>query len=352
MTEQAPRKLTRSSDDKVVGGVAAGLARHLGVDPILVRVAFVIITLAWGVGLLGYVALLFFVPDDKGERVSPPTTLGAILAVTVVVLACLLGFAGTDQWAWSLPWGGLIALVLLAAAAVFAWRAADGRDDGPARLGRLTLIVVGLMFAGVLGLGAGLAAAAGAGAGAAAVVVVCGLALIVAAFRGGARWLIVPAFLVATPVALVAASDLSLEGGFGERTYRVERFASLSPLYRLGAGELRVDLRRLAADLPSGRTVVRAKLGAGSLQIAVPADTCVAFDVKVGAGELNSLGQKSEGIDVSDSYDPRVSPSTPVVVIDAEVGFGEIQIHRGDDAFSGGRYYEDPASPQDQAACR
>ena len=38
----SPTPLTRSSTDKKIGGVAGGLARHLGVDPVLVRVGFAV----------------------------------------------------------------------------------------------------------------------------------------------------------------------------------------------------------------------------------------------------------------------------------------------------------------------
>ena len=38
---RAPRRATRSRDDRIIGGVAGGLAEHLGVDPMPVRIAFV-----------------------------------------------------------------------------------------------------------------------------------------------------------------------------------------------------------------------------------------------------------------------------------------------------------------------
>jgi len=56
--------LTRSSTDKKIGGVAGGLARHLGVDPVLVRVGFAVSTLFSGAGLLAYLVMLAFVPTD------------------------------------------------------------------------------------------------------------------------------------------------------------------------------------------------------------------------------------------------------------------------------------------------
>jgi phage shock protein C len=60
----SPKKLTRSSSDKMVGGVASGLAAYFGIDPVIARVAFVVATLATGVGALAYLALLIVVPSD------------------------------------------------------------------------------------------------------------------------------------------------------------------------------------------------------------------------------------------------------------------------------------------------
>ena len=47
-----------------------------------------------------------------------------------------------------------------------------------------------------------------------------GVALVVAAFAGGARWLIVPALVLVLPLAIVAAADIDVDGGVGERQYR------------------------------------------------------------------------------------------------------------------------------------
>ena len=61
--------LTRSSSDKLIGGVSGGLGRYFGVDPILFRIAFVVLTFAGGVGVLAYIGLLAFVPADDDSRV-------------------------------------------------------------------------------------------------------------------------------------------------------------------------------------------------------------------------------------------------------------------------------------------
>jgi phage shock protein PspC (stress-responsive transcriptional regulator) len=60
-----PPRLTRSTSDTMIGGVAGGLGRYFGVDPVLVRVGFVLGALvSGGVVALGYLALLAVVPRD------------------------------------------------------------------------------------------------------------------------------------------------------------------------------------------------------------------------------------------------------------------------------------------------
>ncbi len=63
--------LRRSSTDKVVAGVAGGLGRYLGIDPVILRVAFVVLTLAGLSGLLVYIIGWIAIPEEKpGEQVG------------------------------------------------------------------------------------------------------------------------------------------------------------------------------------------------------------------------------------------------------------------------------------------
>jgi phage shock protein PspC (stress-responsive transcriptional regulator) len=64
MNSDAPRKLTRSTSDKVIGGVAGGLAEYFSVDPLVVRIGFVASLVFSGAGLLAYLGLMIFVPAD------------------------------------------------------------------------------------------------------------------------------------------------------------------------------------------------------------------------------------------------------------------------------------------------
>jgi phage shock protein C len=74
MNSETPRKLTRSSSTKVIGGVAGGLAEYFSVDPLVVRIGFVGSLLFSGVGAIAYLALLIFVPNDSAPLTATPST--------------------------------------------------------------------------------------------------------------------------------------------------------------------------------------------------------------------------------------------------------------------------------------
>lgn len=60
-------QLTRAADGRLLGGVAAGLARHLGIDPVVIRLALMALSVG-GIGVAVYVALYFFVPAEEPEE--------------------------------------------------------------------------------------------------------------------------------------------------------------------------------------------------------------------------------------------------------------------------------------------
>ncbi|MCA9976691.1 MAG: PspC domain-containing protein [Anaerolineales bacterium] len=61
------KRLTRSNSDKMVGGVAAGLADYLNIDPVIVRLIFVLLTLKSGVGPMLYLILWLLMPEAEDE---------------------------------------------------------------------------------------------------------------------------------------------------------------------------------------------------------------------------------------------------------------------------------------------
>lgn len=61
------KKLVRSRDDKVVAGVCGGLGEYFGIDPIIIRILFAIITVSGGSGFLVYI-ILWVVMPERGEE--------------------------------------------------------------------------------------------------------------------------------------------------------------------------------------------------------------------------------------------------------------------------------------------
>ena len=60
--------LRRPYSDRMLAGVAAGLARYFGVDLTLVRIAFVVLTVVGGAGIPLYLAGLLLIPDEGSDQ--------------------------------------------------------------------------------------------------------------------------------------------------------------------------------------------------------------------------------------------------------------------------------------------
>jgi len=61
---QAPKKLTRSRSNRIVGGVCGGVAQYLNMDVTLVRILTVLISLFTGVPVILYIIALFVIPEE------------------------------------------------------------------------------------------------------------------------------------------------------------------------------------------------------------------------------------------------------------------------------------------------
>ena len=92
----AAHQHVRSSDDRIIGGVCGGLGPHLGLDPMVLRLAFVVLAMANGVGLVVYAVAWALLPEappgaaiERGRRhlsAEKPVALGLItLGVLLLV---------------------------------------------------------------------------------------------------------------------------------------------------------------------------------------------------------------------------------------------------------------------------
>jgi phage shock protein PspC (stress-responsive transcriptional regulator) len=131
------KKLYRSATNRMIWGVCGGLAEYFDVDPVLVRVIFVVLALASGVGLLLYIALAIVIPPgrvltpispeglqpEEAERSTEEPGHGPLVAGAILVAVGLILLLSNLGLTWWLDWGTLWPLVLIAiGAAIFLGR--------------------------------------------------------------------------------------------------------------------------------------------------------------------------------------------------------------------------------------
>ena len=336
----APRRLTRSGRDRMIGGVAGGIGRYFGVDPTLVRIGFVALVLLGGTGLVVYAAALLLVPLEEEAGGAPPKTSTA-LVIAIAVALLLVGVVFGFGFGFALT-GALVPLGFLALAglAVY-WLVSGERPSGsPGDVVRRAALGIGLLIAcGALAVASFFASGLGGGVVAAGIVIAAGAGLVAAAFAGGARWLVLPALAIALPLAFVSAADIDLDGGFGERRERPATVAELEQTYRLGAGELVVDLREL--DLPAGDHPLKVRIGTGHALVLVPDDVCVATSADIGMGAVQVFNRINGGIDVDWNDGRRAREGAARLVLEGDVGLGLLEVrHNEIDHSPGGSPWE------------
>ena len=64
------RRLTKSRSNKLIFGVCGGLGEYFGIDPTLVRLAFVLLAFLNGIGIVIYIILAVIMPSDSGIEMS------------------------------------------------------------------------------------------------------------------------------------------------------------------------------------------------------------------------------------------------------------------------------------------
>ena len=154
-----------------------------------------------------------------------------------------------------------------------------------------------------------------------------GGALILGAWRGRARWLIPVGLVLALALGAAAAiDDVPIRGGAGDIRYQPVGLEEVRSPYRLGAGELLVDLSGL--DLQGETVTIVASVAAGSLEIVVPRDAAVELDAHVGVGDLRLLGRHSEGLDVSRTVVESGGDGGGRLILRARAGLGEVEVRR------------------------
>jgi phage shock protein PspC (stress-responsive transcriptional regulator) len=324
-------RLRRSVTDRHIAGVAGGLARHLDVDPILVRVAFVVGAFFGGAGLLLYFAAWLFVPEegtqDQPLGLDERSRVGVlILAAVLALLAAMGDWAGAYWFPWPIvlialgvvwfvrrdrkthtwqPYAGPVPTEQAPATDVTAGtgapmppvdytrpRVPHRRKRGPVLIWfTLALIALAVGVLGVVDLaGADVAASA---YSALALAITAGM-LLLGAFWGRAGGLILVGLLVTgSLLASVAVENIETD----RVTYAPTRAALVKDVYEVPAGELVVDLSGVR-DLEAldGRDLA-VNVGAGRVEVIVPPDLSINWTTEILAGRVDAFDHVAEGID-------------------------------------------------------
>jgi phage shock protein PspC (stress-responsive transcriptional regulator) len=292
---QDTRRLRRSRSNRMLAGVCGGLAEYFEIHPAVFRVAFVVLTLGGGAGILIYLAAALVMPDegeedsiataalrDRRDRPWPLIGLGLIAAAVAAMLSEVSLWPHGDAWVF-----------LLIAGAVILWvtRYGVGRQpatDAPARAAEDSRRVRRLLRR---------------------------LAIATAS---------IAAVLLILAAVVIAAFDVHLRRGAGERTYAVTSTSELRRDYRLALGELRIDLRSLT--LPLGEAHVDARLGIGELIVTAPDDVALRVHAEAELGEIHLPGKETvDGHDVEAELN---ESGVRVLVLEARVGLGSVRVTR------------------------
>jgi phage shock protein PspC (stress-responsive transcriptional regulator) len=359
-----PRRLPRSRDDRVLGGVAAGIARYFAVDPIVIRILFVVAAVFAGVGVLAYVAGWLLLPEEDAPRgpvkrvdwrqLAGCVLLGIGLLVTlgrfgfwideqVVWALGLIGIGGAVLWlrgrdtrsgdAPAPPWtappapGGPVApsssINATGPTAPAApppppgapttprwgagpipplpprgpddpsapWTSTAPRPPKPSRprsvLGIVSFCLLLIGGGIVLGLASSDVIDVSAAAVFGGAVAFIGATLVLGAWWGRAKWLIVPAVVLSLVAAGLSALDVPLGGGIGERDHHPRSVAAVDERYELGIGSLKLDLRDV--DFSGRTTSVDASIGIGELKVWVPDGVRVVLDEELSVGVIDNF---------------------------------------------------------------
>lgn len=358
-------RLRRSRGDRKVAGVAGGVARHLDIDPLLVRVGFVVLTFFGGGGLILYGVAWLVVPEEHSERAVVRLDDGvrsvALILAGVISLVSVLGDAIGGGFPWPLLIVGAIVLGVIATkeslrpggpthpwlrgpatpppgtpdatgsaspstAAYPGYRpgpppyVVDRRKRGPV-LFFLTLALA-LLGAGVLGTIELAGVDVPVSAYPATVLAACGLMLVVSAFYGRGGGLTLVGLVAALVTGLMtAAPDLSA----GRVSAQPATAAGLESSYTVGAGEIIVNLTSIDDLDELDDQTLRLEARFGRIAVAVPdegLDVVVVTEIE-GGGESRLFGdRRNESFEAT--YDG--GEDVPVLTIDAEVLFGEITV--------------------------
>lgn len=121
------KKLYRSKTNRVIAGVCGGIGEYFEIDPVLVRLVWLIFFFAGGSGVIAYIIAMIIIPEETGKKKkvkktkfseekfeknmemffeNEGRTLGGIILITIgsVFLLSNLGFFSWFSWTTMWPW--------------------------------------------------------------------------------------------------------------------------------------------------------------------------------------------------------------------------------------------------------
>ena len=328
-------RLRRRTEQRLIAGVAGGIADRLNASPGFVR-AFLAIAATFGSPwvIAAYAAAALLIPPRGSDRpgwdnLIGLTRLGVIFVVpslgaSIVINEPLRGPAG---W-WIADYGLLVAGAVALLSADYRRERPRTRDEA-----RAVVLSAAPVAACCAALGAGLLLAPDVRwerylpiaslAGAAAV--------IVGTRRSSGSAALAPAMLALGVVGLALAADARLQGGVGDQRLRPAPADGKPVVARRSIGDLSLDLTRVTHG---GRdAIVDASVGMGTLKISVPRRTRLELDAGVGKGRIDPY--IINDMDTRQGFDQRVRSTAkpsgtgsalPTLRLRARVGIGEIEV--------------------------
>lgn len=199
---------------------------------------------------------------------------------------------------------------------------------GPALVTRAALSAVALVFAGAIALDQLNWVEGDASFVVGLSLLIVGAASLIAAFVGRGRGLTALGILLSLTFVVALVVEPVIEDGVGERDYVITTIEELQPSYKLGIGELHLDLRDMA--IPAGTTVmVEIELGIGEAVVIVPPDASLELEGDVGIGQLDLLGETEDGIRNEAIVLRDHDGGSGTLIVDIAVGIGHGQVEHG-----------------------
>lgn len=397
--------LRRSTTDRHVAGVAGGLSRHLDIDPIIIRVALVVLIFFGGAGLIIYAAIWLLVPQDDEDSAMialDPRSRAFLLYVmgAVAALAVLGDTIGHVHVPWGLLVVALIVVAVLGSRDRLGWRSRRRRrqdplwssDDTPAgtasgvapepgagtsygsgygadygaqvetrvrqrvdehvqavtaryasyppanprRRGPIlfwfTLALIALAE-GVLGIVDAAGVHVAPPAYAALAVGIIGVMLVLGAFWGRAGGLILIGLIASVVLAgSLAADKWDLDSRSRSVTYAPTSAAQVRAEYRMGTGELHLDLSRVSDPAALGGHAITVSGHVGRIEIIVPPQVTVSAEGAVrGPGQVDIFGEGHGGIHSRSSGDLAGTLTGQPLFIRADLNVGKITVETSDE---------------------